>query len=74
MAALAAKRTILTVQKHALADVRLHIAFSRLGKFASTVTERTIRVGDFNQTPARTNWAFLEVGLSHLFYVKSTII
>lgn len=74
MATLAAKRTILAVQKHALADVRLHIAISCLGEFASAVTKRTIRIGNFYQTPARTDWAFLEVGLSHLFYVKSTII
>ena len=75
MTSFAAQRTVLSVQKHTLANVRLHVTFSSLCEFPCSVTERAVRIGNFNRTPARTNWALLHVGLCHLLlYVESTII
>lgn len=74
MATLATQGTILAVQKYALANVRLHIAFSGLGRFSSAVAERAIGISNIYQTSTRTDGTFLNIGLSHLFYVESTII
>lgn len=74
MAALAAERAVLAIQEHALANVRLHVALGGLCKFAGAIAKRTIRVGNLYQTSAGTNWAFLNIGLSHLLFLKSTII
>ena len=74
MTSLSAKRAVLSVQEHALTDVRLHITFGSLCKFSGTVAKRTIRIGDIDQTLACANWAFLNVRLGHLPYVESTII
>jgi hypothetical protein len=74
MAALAAQRAVLSVEKHALADMRLHVAFGGPGEFARAVTKGTIRIGNVDRAPARTNRAFLDVSLRHLSLVKSTII
>jgi hypothetical protein len=66
MAFLAAERAALPVKEHALADMGLHVAFSRLRKFAGAIAKWTIRIGDFYGAFARTDWALLNVGLSHL--------
>jgi hypothetical protein len=66
MATLAAQRAVLSVKKHALADVRLHVAFRRSGEFARAVTKGTIRIGNVYRASARTNGAFLNVSLRHL--------
>jgi len=74
MAFLAAERAVLPVKEHALADVGLHVTFSGFRIFAGAVAERAIRIGDFYGAPAGTDWAFLNVGLSHPLYVDYTII
>lgn len=74
MASFAAQWTVLSVKEHALTDMRLHIALSGFCEFASAIAKGTIRIGDFDQTSARTDRAFLNFGLSHLLYVESTII
>lgn len=74
MTSFSAKWTILAVKKNALAYVRLHVTFCSLCRLASAIAKRAIRLCDFNQPSARTDWALLDVGLSHLFYVKDTII
>jgi hypothetical protein len=74
MAPLPAQRAVLTIEKNALANVWFHVTFCSLCWFASTVAKGTIRIGNFNQTSARTHRTFLNIGLSHLFYVESTII
>lgn len=66
VAFLAAERAILSVEKYALADMRLHVALGGRGGFTSTIAEGTIRIGNLYQTPARTDRAVLKVGLSHL--------
>jgi hypothetical protein len=65
MAFFAAQRAVFPVKKHALANVRLHVAFSGLCKFAGAIAKRAIRIGNFYGALARTNWALLNVGLSH---------
>jgi hypothetical protein len=65
VALFAAQRAVLPVKEHALADVRLHVAVGGLCKFAGAIAKRTIRIGDFYGAPARTDGAFLNVGLSH---------
>jgi hypothetical protein len=42
MAALAAQWAVLSVKKHALADMRLHVAFGRPSEFACAVAKGTI--------------------------------
>lgn len=74
MAFLAAKWTVLPVKEHALADVRLHVAFGGLCELAGAVTEGTVRIGNFYGTLTRTDRAFLDISLSHPVYVDSTII
>jgi hypothetical protein len=66
MAFLAAQRAIFPVKEHALTDMRLHVALGGLCSFAGAIAERTVRIGDFYGAPAGTDWAFLNVGLSHL--------
>lgn len=74
VALLAAERTVFPVKEHALADVGFHVTFSCFRIFTGAVTKRTIRFGNFYGTPAGTDWAFLNVGLSHPLYVDYTII
>jgi len=42
MATLAAQWAVLSVKKHALADMRLHVAFGSPGEFTCAVTKGTI--------------------------------
>jgi hypothetical protein len=65
MALFAAQRAVFPVKKHALADVGLHVAFGGLCKLAGAIAKRAIRIGDFYGALARTDWALLNVGLSH---------
>jgi hypothetical protein len=44
----AAKWTVLSMQKDALADVGFHIAFCRLGGFACAVAKRAVRISDLD--------------------------
>jgi hypothetical protein len=74
MAFLAAERAVLPVKEHALANVRLHVAFGGLGELAGAIAKRTVRIGDFYGALARADRALLNVSLSHLFYVDYTII
>jgi len=74
VAFLAAERTVLPVKEHALTDVGFHVTFSCLRKFTGAVAKWTIRFGNFYGTPAGTDWALLNVGLSHPLYVDYTII
>jgi hypothetical protein len=67
MTTLAAERAVFPVKKHALANVGFHVALRGLCKFAGAVAKRAIRIGNFYGAPAGTHWAFLNVGLSHLF-------
>jgi hypothetical protein len=66
MAFLAAQRAVLPVKEHALANVGLHVTFCGLCGFAGAVAKRAIRIGNFYGAPAGTDWALLNVGLSHL--------
>ena len=66
MASLAAERAVLSIKEHALAYVRLHIAFGSFRKFTGAIAKRTIRICNFYGTLARTDRALLNVGLSHL--------
>lgn len=66
VAFLTTERTILSIQKDALADMELHIAFSGLCIFTCAIAKRAIRIGDFYRALAGTDWALLNVSLSHL--------
>jgi hypothetical protein len=44
----AAERAVLSMQKDALADVGLDIAFCRLGEFACAVAKRAVRISDLD--------------------------
>jgi hypothetical protein len=65
VAFLPAKRTILSIQEDTLADMGFHVALGRLCGFAGPVAKRTIRICDFYCALARTDWALLNVSLSH---------
>ena len=55
MAFLATQWAVLSVEKHALAYVRLHVTFSSLAEFASTVAKRATGISQFDRTFTRTN-------------------
>jgi len=65
MAFLTAKRAILSIQEHTLADVGLHVALGRLCGFPGAIAKRTIRICDFYRALSRTDWALLNISLSH---------
>ena len=65
MAFFAAQWAVFPIKEHALANVGLHVTFSGLCGFAGAVAKRTIRIGNFYGAPAGTDWALLNVGLSH---------
>ena len=65
MTFLATKWAVLSVKKYALANMRLHIAFSCSGELASTVAERATGVGNLNRTPSAAKRAIFYVRLIH---------